>query len=305
MTSCAGMRSVVVPAGRLFSTTTHRRLLQHVRSLRGFLPLLADQQPPLSARGFAKFASLLASTKPRPRPIQGGRTYRTTHTGFAPHLRLSPDTGRSLELGVNSGANSSSALHSEISAPLVESPESHIATPDEPHMPVLLEEVLEQFAGRELGVFVDGTLGAAGHACAILEAHREVHTFIGLDVDPRAHSEAKARLEKVRAQKSKEQLNLHLIRSNFESVQLVLKNLKQGFEKGGVDGMLLDLGVSSMQVEVSSSQLSVNSGCNACFLACIQCLSLPSENQMCSLHYLLSNRHFPPCQLFSNSLRLE
>lgn len=266
MASCAGMRSVVVPAGRLFSTTTHRRLLQHVRSLRGFLPLLADQQPPLSAREFANFASLLASTKPRPRPIQGGRTYRTTHTGFAPHLRLSPDNGRSFQ--VNFGANSSSALHSEISAPL-ESPESHIATSDEPHIPVLLEEVLEQFAGRELGVFVDGTLGAAGHACAILEAHREVHTFIGLDVDPRAHSEAKARLEKVRAQKSKEQLNLHFIRSNFESVQLVLKNLKQGFEKGEVDGMLLDLGVSSMQVEVSSSQLSVNSGCNACFLACI------------------------------------
>jgi hypothetical protein len=263
MASCAGMRIGVLPAGGLFSTRTHRRLLQYVRSLQGFLPLLADWQQPLSTREFANFASLLASTRPRPRPIQGGRTYRITHAGFAPHLKLAPDNGRPYQ--GQSGANSSSALNSEIIAPL-ESSKGQIATPDEPHIPVLLEEVLEQFAGRELGVFVDGTLGAAGHACAILEAHHEVHTFIGLDVDPRAHSEAKARLEKVRAQESKEQLNLHLIRSNFESVQLVLKNMKQGFEKGGVDGMLLDLGVSSMQVEVS---LPLNSVCNACFMAYI------------------------------------
>lgn len=125
-----------------------------------------------------------------------------------------------------------------------ESPEDQSVSNEEPHIPVLLNEVLGSFDGRKLRVFVDGTLGAAGHASAILEEHPEVHTFIGLDVDPRAHKEAKRRLAGVHSQG----LKLHLVTSNFGNVQTVLRDLKQGYESGGVDGMLLDLGVSSMQV---------------------------------------------------------
>ena len=52
------------------------------------------------------------------------------------------------------------------------------------HVPVLREEVLGMFEGRRLGTFVDGTLGLAGHAEAVLRAHPECHTFVGIDRDP-------------------------------------------------------------------------------------------------------------------------
>ena len=53
-----------------------------------------------------------------------------------------------------------------------------------PHAPVLLQEVLELFRSCSLKIFVDGTLGAGGHARAILEAHPEIEKYIGCDRDP-------------------------------------------------------------------------------------------------------------------------
>jgi 16S rRNA (cytosine1402-N4)-methyltransferase len=51
------------------------------------------------------------------------------------------------------------------------------------HIPVMLEECLKYFEDRHLKVFFDGTLGAGGHAKALLEAHPEIEVYIGCDRD--------------------------------------------------------------------------------------------------------------------------
>lgn len=107
-----------------------------------------------------------------------------------------------------------------------------------PHESVLLEEVLIAFSQTKLNVFVDGTLGAGGHSAAILKKHPEIETFLGIDQDPDALKIATKRLnlwkEKVQFQ-----------RGNFSDLKEHLAN--QGIEK--IDGLLLDLGVSSMQFD--------------------------------------------------------
>ena len=55
-----------------------------------------------------------------------------------------------------------------------------------PHIPIMVDEVLKSLEGANLRVFFDGTLGAGGHAKAILEAHPEIERYIGCDKDPEA-----------------------------------------------------------------------------------------------------------------------
>lgn len=55
-----------------------------------------------------------------------------------------------------------------------------------PHIPIMVNEVLGSLEGADLRVFFDGTLGAGGHARAILEAHPEIERYIGCDKDPEA-----------------------------------------------------------------------------------------------------------------------
>ena len=63
-----------------------------------------------------------------------------------------------------------------------------------PHTPIMVGEVLSFLKDLEIGVFFDGTLGAGGHAKAILEAHPEIKRYIGCDKDPEAIEIAKERL---------------------------------------------------------------------------------------------------------------
>ncbi len=63
------------------------------------------------------------------------------------------------------------------------------------HVPVMLNEVLAAFKDVELRVFFDGTVGAGGHAKAILEAHPEIETYIACDKDPAALALASEILE--------------------------------------------------------------------------------------------------------------
>ncbi len=69
------------------------------------------------------------------------------------------------------------------------------STPNQPHTTVLLDEMLEQFAGKNLRVFVEGTVGAGGHAAAILETHPEIECYIGFDQDESALQIAAQRLQ--------------------------------------------------------------------------------------------------------------
>ena len=107
-----------------------------------------------------------------------------------------------------------------------------------PHIPVLLTEVLKAFEGVSISIFFDGTLGAAGHAEAILQAHPEIERYLGCDKDPSALKIAKSRLapwgEKV-----------ELIRGSYSDMERFLD--ERGI--GCIDGFLIDIGVSSMQLD--------------------------------------------------------
>lgn len=115
----------------------------------------------------------------------------------------------------------------------------------EPHLSVLQREVLHYFAGRQCKVFVDGTLGAGGHSKAILDEHPEIEKFFGIDQDPLALEIAKEKLTPWGAK-------INLIRGNFSLMKQLLKKCNITH----VDGILLDIGVSSMQLDRSEKGFS-------------------------------------------------
>lgn len=107
-----------------------------------------------------------------------------------------------------------------------------------PHTSVLLKECLLAFEDMELHTFLDGTLGAGGHAEALLSSHPEIERFIGIDQDLSALQIAKKRLEKFQG--------ICLLHGNFSDLEILLKEQKIA---PSLDGILVDLGVSSMQLD--------------------------------------------------------
>ena len=105
------------------------------------------------------------------------------------------------------------------------------------HISVLLEECLEGLDIKPEGIYVDGTLGGAGHSSRIA-ARLTSGRLIGIDRDPIALKAARERLEPYKD-------NVTLVHANFCEIARVLKEL--GIS--GVDGVLLDLGVSSPQLD--------------------------------------------------------
>jgi 16S rRNA (cytosine1402-N4)-methyltransferase len=111
-------------------------------------------------------------------------------------------------------------------------------SPSRPHLSVLPDEVVQHLAPRPGGVYCDGTLGAGGHAERVLEAGAPDARVIGLDRDPAALGLARAHLSQFAAR-------VTLVHATFGEVARVLAGL--GLER--VDGFLLDLGVSSIQLD--------------------------------------------------------
>ncbi len=109
------------------------------------------------------------------------------------------------------------------------------------HEPVLLAEVLAQLDPREDGRFLDGTVGGGGHAEAILDRTAPSGRLLGLDVDPAALAEARRVLARFGER-------VVLIRANFALCDVVAPG--HGFS--GLDGVLLDLGLSSIQLADTS-----------------------------------------------------
>ena len=107
-----------------------------------------------------------------------------------------------------------------------------------PHQPVLYHEIIHALQPKNKGQYVDGTLGAGGHARGILEACAPDGRLLGLDVDPQALALARETLapygERAR-----------LIQASYDSLAEILRKI--GWEE--VDGILLDLGLSSMQLD--------------------------------------------------------
>jgi 16S rRNA (cytosine1402-N4)-methyltransferase len=107
-----------------------------------------------------------------------------------------------------------------------------------PHQPVLYQEIIHELRPYRTGRYVDGTVGAGGHAFGILEASSPDGSLLGLDIDPYALEIAKARLA-VFAER------VILVRASYSTIKDQLDTL--GWES--VQGILIDLGLSSMQVD--------------------------------------------------------
>ena len=103
------------------------------------------------------------------------------------------------------------------------------------HYSVMLNETIEQLNIRPDGIYVDGTLGGAGHSSEIVK-RLTTGRLIGIDQDADAIAAASERLKDYKET---------IVRSNYAQMKEVLHNL--GIEK--VDGILLDLGVSSFQLD--------------------------------------------------------
>ena len=105
------------------------------------------------------------------------------------------------------------------------------------HKPVLLEECIRGLHIKENGIYVDGTLGGAGHSKEILQNLSEKGLLIGIDRDKEALKAAKSNL--------KEYKNVKYIHGNHDNIKEILEEL----DIAKVDGILLDLGVSSYQLD--------------------------------------------------------
>lgn len=105
------------------------------------------------------------------------------------------------------------------------------------HYSVMLNETIEQLNIRPDGIYVDGTLGGAGHSSEIVK-RLTTGRLIGIDQDADAIAAASERLKDYKDK-------VTIVRSNYAQMKEVLHNL--GIEK--VDGILLDLGVSSFQLD--------------------------------------------------------
>ena len=105
------------------------------------------------------------------------------------------------------------------------------------HKPVLLEETIEGLKIKEDGIYVDGTLGGAGHSKEILKRLSSKGMLIGIDRDEEALKAAKENL--------RQYSNVKYVHGNHDEIEEILKKLN--IEK--VDGILLDLGVSSYQLD--------------------------------------------------------
>ena len=107
------------------------------------------------------------------------------------------------------------------------------------HKPVLLKETVDSLAVKPGGVYIDGTLGRAGHAREILARAGTGARLVGIDRDTQALTESAERLEKMPG------VSLTLVHGCHGDIAQIVRD--EGFD--AVDGVLLDLGVSSPQLD--------------------------------------------------------
>ena len=108
------------------------------------------------------------------------------------------------------------------------------------HKSVLLDETIEGLHIREDGTYVDGTLGGGGHAYHVCSRLSDKGRFIGIDQDAAAIEAAGIRLLPYQ-----DKIKIDIVRSNYQKTPQVLQDLGVG----GGDGIVLDLGVSSYQLD--------------------------------------------------------
>lgn len=116
------------------------------------------------------------------------------------------------------------------------------------HISVLLNESVDALNVKPEGVYLDGTLGGGGHSSLICENLGESGTLIGIDRDTAALSAAGKKLEKYNCR-------ILTVHDNFFNVKRILESLKIP----NIDGAILDLGVSSPQLDEAERGFSYNS----------------------------------------------
>jgi 16S rRNA (cytosine1402-N4)-methyltransferase len=110
------------------------------------------------------------------------------------------------------------------------------------HVPVLFNEVFDLLRVRPGGTYVDCTVGFGGHAEGLLRRLRRGGRLIGFDRDPEALALARERLDRVAAELGSEAAGVMLIGDAFGSIAAHVP-------PGSVDGLLADLGMSSLQLD--------------------------------------------------------
>jgi len=118
-----------------------------------------------------------------------------------------------------------------------------------PHIPVLLSETINFLDVKPGGFYIDATLGAGGHTKAILQKEPSAKV-LGIDCDPIAIETAKKNLS------GKEGLNFTAVPGNFADIESISAN------SGKADGVVADLGISSMQIADDRRGFSFNSDGN-------------------------------------------
>ena len=120
------------------------------------------------------------------------------------------------------------------------------------HKSVLLEESIEALHIRPDGIYVDGTLGGGGHSYEICRRLSDEGRLIGIDQDAAAIAAATKRLEEFKDR-------VTIVRSNYCDMKKELGKL--GITS--VDGVILDLGVSSYQLDDGGTRVYLQRGCPA------------------------------------------
>ena len=116
------------------------------------------------------------------------------------------------------------------------------------HVSVLLNECIEGLNIKSDGVYVDCTLGGGGHSSQIVKRLSDKGMLIGIDQDNNAIAAASERL--------KDYTNVKYVHDNFSNIENIIESLDLGQES--VDGFLLDLGVSSHQLDEAERGFSYN-----------------------------------------------
>jgi 16S rRNA (cytosine1402-N4)-methyltransferase len=113
----------------------------------------------------------------------------------------------------------------------------HLRTPDDEHISVMAKEALDFLRCKPGGIYVDATVGLGGHSLSILERIQPGGLLVGIDRDKESLEKAQARLKPFTD-------SVRLFHDNYKNLPLILNNLATK----PVDGILLDLGVSSYQL---------------------------------------------------------
>jgi 16S rRNA (cytosine1402-N4)-methyltransferase len=159
-------------------------------------------------------------------------------------LQYRPRTMRSLAI-VKTGRESSSALSPVLTIERLQMAQDYF------HQPVLVREITELFTSQSAGVVIDATLGGAGHAAELLRTAPQMR-ILGIDRDPDARLAARERLAEFSPR-------LLIVDATFAELATVVENNAQFVGGEPIVGVLMDLGVSSHQLDESSRGFSFRS----------------------------------------------